>query len=142
MRRVFFILSLVSLFSCGRSSEETDATQTIDSLENEINELKRANDTLSDHLMKRAYVTQNFPSYFDSITNPEEHILDNLQNKPSLIPKDAVLGGTMRFTAVDFINDDLLLASYEDGHVMGKAIYTYRVNRNGELEFDLLTSVK
>ncbi|UJH92381.1 hypothetical protein LZ575_07600 [Antarcticibacterium sp. 1MA-6-2] len=142
MKQVLFILGLVFLFSCGRSSEETEAAQTIDSLENEIEELKRANDTLSDHVMKRAYVTRNYPPYFDSITNPEEHILENLQGKPSLIPKDAVLGGTMRFTAVDFINDDLLIASYEDGHVMGKAIYTYRVNRNGELEFERLTTIK
>lgn len=139
---IFLLLALIFTTSCERSSEDENSAKIVDSLENEIYELKQANDTLSDLLMQRAYTTKIYPSFFDSIKNPEEFVLEKLQEEPSLIPKDAVLGGTMRFTTVDFINENLVLASYEDGHVLGKAIYSYRMNRNGQLVFTLISAVE
>lgn len=141
MKNLLLIL-FVLLISCGRSSEENDRQDfIIDSLQNEITELKAANDTLSEHLMTKAYSTRNYPSYFDSIPEPETHILEQLQKNPDLIPKEAVLGGSMRFIEVEFINSDILVATYEDGHVMGKAVYTYSMDRRGNLQFELVGTV-
>lgn len=142
MRKLFIICSIASVLSCGRSAEENKTTSIIDSLEEEIIELQEANDTLSTHLMKKAYVTRNYPTYFDTIPEPESFILKELQKKPALIPREAVLGGTMRFTDVTFINDEIIMAAYEDGHVMGKAVYSYSMNKKGELQFSLVGTLQ
>ncbi|QED37609.1 hypothetical protein FK178_07665 [Antarcticibacterium arcticum] len=135
MKKLLYVLFLVTIVSCGKSSEEISLSQEVDSLKTEITALHRANDTLSDHLLKRSYVTLNYPAFFDSIAEPEEYILQELQQRPGLISKKAVLGGTMRFTRVTFINEDLLVAEFEDGHIMGKTVFRYRLTRNGELGF-------
>lgn len=115
---------------------------TIDSLETEIASLKRANDTLSEHLMTKSFLTKDYPEFFDTIAEPEKFILNDLQENPGLIPEDAVLGGTMRFTAVTFINGELLVAEFEDGHIMGKAIYSYKLDRNGSLTYSYVGNIE
>ena len=130
------------LGSCGKSSEEKQRAAEIDSLKTEILELQRALDTLSDQLMKRNYLTKDFSTYFDSIPEPEKFILEKLREKSNLIPKKAVLGGTMHFTSVSFINNHLILAEYEDGHFMGRAIYQYKMDKIGNLNFELLSELK
>jgi len=138
---LYFSLTLL-FFSCGNSAEENPLTLKVDSLEREIKELKQANDTLSEHLLEKNYLARDYPSYFDTIPNPEEFLLNDLGNNPSLIPKDGVLGGTMRFTDVTFINDELFLAEFEDGHIMGKAVYSYTMDRSGNLSYNLVGSLK
>ncbi|HSI71443.1 MAG TPA: hypothetical protein VK941_14495 [Gillisia sp.] len=134
MKKAIFIL-LILLASCGRNSNEETAFSQIDSLENEIRELKIANDTLSEQALRKSFVTKNYPAYFDTIANPEEFLLNHLQKKPELIPKKAVLGGTMRFTGITFINEELFVAEYEDGHIMGKTVYKYSRDKKGNLRF-------
>jgi len=129
------------LGSCGKSTEEKNRTIEIDSLNTEIREMQRALDTLSDLLMKKNYVTKDFSSYFDSIPEPEKFLLEKLREKQNLIPKRPVLGGTMHFTSVSFINDHLILAEYEDGHIMGRSIYQYKMDKNGNLIFKLLSEL-
>lgn len=142
MRNSILLGFLIVLISCGRSSEEKLLSEKVDSLKTEIVALQKANDTLSDHLMKKAFVTRNYPEYFDSIAEPEKFVLDRLQEHPELIPKEAVLGGTMRFTSIYFINDELIVAEYEDGHVMGKSIFRYQPDRKGNLEFEMIARLQ
>ena len=141
MKKLFYLALIGIMFSCGKSAEEISLSQKADSLQTEIIELKKANDTLSDHLFRKSFVTKNFPTYFDSIAEPEEFILQRLQEKPELITKKAVLGGTMRFTQISFIEEDLLVAEFEDGHVMGKTLFRFRVNRDGELSFNQVCNI-
>ena len=142
MKKILVFSLLIMLGSCGKSAEEKQRELEIDSLKTEILELERALDTLSDQLMKKNYVTKDFSSYFDSIPEPEKFLLKKLRDKSDLIPKKAVLGGTMHFTSVSFINDHLILAEYEDGHIMGRAIYQYKMDKNGNLKFELLGELK
>lgn len=142
MKNILVFCLLIMLGSCGKSTEEQQRVAQIDSLKTEIRELHRALDSLSDQLMKKNYVTKDFSPYFDSIPEPEKFILEKLKVKPELIPKKAVLGGTMHFTKVSFINDHLILAEYEDGHIMGRAIYQYKMDKIGNLNFELLSVLK
>ena len=142
MKKILVFSLLITLGSCGKSSDEKQRAVKIDSLNTEILELQRALDTLSDQLMKKNYLTKDFSSYFDSIPEPEQFLLEKLKGKPELIPKKAVLGGTMYFTSVSFINDHLILTEFEDGHIMGRAIYQYKMDKNGELKFELLNELK
>ena len=141
MKKLVYLVIIGMMFSCGKSAEEISLGQKVDSLQVEITELKIANDTLSDHLFRKSFVTKNFPAYFDSIAEPEEFILQRLQEKPELITKKAVLGGTMRFTQITFIEEDLLVAEFEDGHIMGKTLFQFRVDRNGELTFTRVCNI-
>lgn len=139
----FFIIALSALIiSCaGPSEKEEDLSAQVDSLTRETEELKLANDTLSEHLFQKTYLTREYPSYFDTIPEPEEHLLEHLREREDLIPKDPVLGGTMRFTKVRFIDDEIFVAEYEDGHVMGKAVYTYTLNNSGDLDFQMIGTI-
>ena len=141
MKKLLVFSLLIMLGSCGKSTEEKNRTIEIDSLNTEIAEMQRALDTLSDLLMKKNYVTKDFSSYFDSIPEPEKFLLEKLREKQGLIPKRPVLGGTMHFTSVSFINDHLILAEYEDGHIMGRSIYQYKMDKNGNLIFKLLSEL-
>lgn len=142
MNKLYFLFFLIFIVSCQDKEPNKSQVSRIDSLETEIASLKRANDTLSDHLMKRSYVTKEYPDYFDTIPEPEKFIINDLQQNPELIPEDGVLGGTMRFTNVNFINDELLVAEFEDGHIMGKAIYTYKIDRNGALSYSFVGNIE
>lgn len=142
MKKTAFLGIIFLFIACSKSaSTDKELQQIIDSLEVEIAELKEANDTLSDQLIKKVYVTQSYPSYFDTIAQPENFVLKKLQQQPALIPKEAVLGGNMRFTSVNFINDNYIITEFEDGHVMGKALYSYLMTKKGELEFKLITQL-
>lgn len=142
MKKFLLLSTIVLLLSCADSSEEgKELAEQVDSLKIEIMELQQANDTLSDHLMKKSYLTREYPSYFDNISEPEKFILEELQEDKTLIPKEAVLGGSMRFTKVSFINDELVVAEYEDGHVMGRGIYRYKIDNSGEIQFNLLATL-
>ncbi len=142
MKKILVFSLLIMLASCGKSTEEKQRTIEIDSLKTEIRELQRAMDTLSDQLIKKNYLTKDFSSYFDSIPEPEKFLLEKLREKQNLIPKKPVLGGSMHFTSVSFINDHLILAEYEDGHIMGRAIYQYKMDKNGNLILELLSELK
>jgi len=141
MKNLIVFSLLIMLGSCGKSTEEKHRTIEIDSLKTEIRELQSALDTLSDQLMKKNYFTKDFSSYFDSIPEPEKFLLEKLREKQELIPKKPVLGGTMHFTSVSFINDQLIIAEYEDGHIMGRSIYQYKMDKNGNLIFELLSEL-
>ncbi len=142
MRKLFLLGICIFFFSCSNTaSADKELLQKIDSLQIEIAELKEANDTLSDQLMKKVFVTKSYPYYFDTISQPEKFLLEELSKGSNLIPKEAVLGGQMRFTSVNFVNDNYIIAEFEDGHILGKALYSYSLNKNGDLNFNLITQL-
>ena len=142
MKNLKYLLLLSLIMACGKPSEDTSAGKTVDSLETEITRLKIKNDSLVQLLQNKSFKTKEYPKYFDSIQQPEVFILEKFQNKQDLIPKKAVLGGAMHFTSVSFINDHLIIVEYEDGHIMGRSIYQYKMDKNGELKFELLSEMK
>lgn len=142
MKNLLLLFLIISMISCQDREAGDSQQETIDSLQAEISSLKRANDTLSEHLNTKSFLTKDYPGYFDTIPEPEEFILNDLQENPGLIPESAVLGGTMRFTAVKFINGELLVAEFEDGHIMGKAVYTYHMDKNGKLTYSYVGNIK
>ncbi len=142
MKKLFFLCLILISTACQNNGSDESQKTRIDSLESEIASLKRANDTLSDHLLTKSFLTKDYPDYFDSIPEPENYILNDLQENPELIPEDAVLGGSMRFTAVTFINGELLVAEFEDGHIMGKAVYTYKMTKNGDLIYSYVGNIE
>ena len=76
------------------------------------------------------------------IDAPESYIREMLQNNPSAIPLDGVLGGTMFFTDMEVLSTKWIIASYEDGHIMGRSIFTYKIDpETMEVRFDVLDQV-
>ena len=142
MKKLLLLCLIILTVSCQDQDAENTQQTKIDSLESEIASLQRANDTLSDHLLTKSFIAKDYPEYFDTIPEPEKYVLNDLQENSDLIPKDAVMGGTMRFTAVTFINGELLVAEFEDGHIMGKAVYTYRMTKNGDLKYSYVGNIE
>lgn len=76
------------------------------------------------------------------IENPKSYLSETLQNNPSAIPLNGVLGGTMFFTDIEVLSTKWIIASYEDGHIMGRSIFTYKINPETlEVEFSVLDKV-
>ena len=142
MKKLKYLLLLFLILACGKPSEDKSAEKKVDSLETEMTMLKIENDSLAELIQNKSFKTKEYPKYFDSIQQPEVFILEKLRKKQDLIPKEPVLGGTMHFTEVSFINDHLILADYEDGNIMGRAIYQYKMDKNGNLVFELLSELK
>jgi hypothetical protein len=116
---------------------------------NKIDSLNIKNETLI-KLLKEKKSTSNYwyKNEFDGekllnkgISNPSDFIKNSLRKKTEIIPLAATLGGTMRFGNIQLLSSEWLIAEFDDGHIYGKAIYKYKLNNKGELEFELLTSI-
>lgn len=74
------------------------------------------------------------------IDDPEGYIEKSLREKPELIPLKPVLGGTMRFVNVQVLGRHWVIAEYEDGHILGRTIYEYTIDQDGDVLFKELVS--
>lgn len=143
MKRLLLIPTLFFLLSCTSEAEKEKHRLQIDNLEADLNELKIEKDSLQKELqLLKSRNPVVFPERFDTIQNPETFIVESLKSKPQLIPESSVLGGTMRFTDTEILNDRFIWAGYEDGHVAGQAIFQYKLNKTDSLSFKLVSEVK
>lgn len=138
----FLILTSLCIIGC----------QTVDRTENlqtKVDSLKMENDSLAKLISEQKPGTNYwYHAQYDGgnliksgVENPEEFIKNNLRKRSDLIPLKAVLGGTMSFGNIQLLSSEWLIASFDDGHVEGRAIYKYKLNDKGELEFELLNAM-
>jgi hypothetical protein len=141
-RLILIILISLYIYSCKENNQSENLITKIDSL-------TVKNDSLI-NVLKNKKPTLNY--WFDAeydgdkllkigISNPAEFIENNLREKAELIPLKAVLGGKMSFGNIQILSSEWLIANFEDGHIQGRAIYKYKLNKNNELEFELLSAV-
>lgn len=130
---------------CINSSKYKNYEQQVEDLKNERDSLILHNGQLKNKLDS---ITNETDSWFDNSTegkhlldsgikNPKEFIINSLKQQPELVPAEPVLGGRMRFTRVQLLGRDCLIAYYEDGHIAGRAIYSF-VLENGRLNFSMV----
>ncbi|MFZ5825681.1 MAG: hypothetical protein ACOY94_15400 [Bacillota bacterium] len=76
------------------------------------------------------------------LADPVADLVQALQARPDLIPTPPVLGGKMTFEEPKnwVLSRPWILASYNDGHVGGRALFRYSV-AEGKVEFTLVESV-
>ncbi|MBN2732659.1 MAG: hypothetical protein JXR26_09535 [Balneolaceae bacterium] len=111
------------------------AEQVIDSLQQVIDEGQMENPWFNTSIEGRVLLRKG-------IENPEAYIKQSLREKPDLIPLEPVLGGTMRFANILVLGSQWVIAEYEDGHIMGRTIYEYSIEQNGDIRFTELTSTR
>lgn len=148
MRQIIFISALFSLIGCAEVEKKPEATTAeIDSLNIKIEKLRNENSSLRKELMdKTAETNYWYANDFEGrklmdqgIINPAEYIADQLKEQPEIIPMKAVLGGKMHFLNVQILGREWIIADYEDGHVLGKAIFKYRVGKDGNVTYELIS---
>ncbi len=148
MKKIIFISVALSVLSCAEIEKKPESsTAEIDSLNTKIENLKNENSSLRKDLMDKSAETNYwYANDFEGrklmdqgIINPSEYIADQLKEQPQVIPMKAVLGGTMHFLNVQILGRDWIIADYEDGHVMGKAIFKYKVSKDGKVDFELIS---
>jgi hypothetical protein len=79
----------------------------------------------------------------ESVTNPREHVLEDLLSRKDLLPWEGVLGGTMgihRKQDVWFLGPSWCVAYVEDGHIGGYMLLSYEIGKTG-IEWNLLDAV-
>ncbi len=75
--------------------------------------------------------------------NPEKELIDDLIEKTELIPHEPVLGGTMGFYDRDniyLLNDQWVLASFEDGHIGGYMLLEFEIDEEQDIDWQVLSS--
>lgn len=152
MRISIVLCFLLLLSACKESPKSTtleEESSEITTLKYKLLAMEKERDSLLLLLNEASVDTNKWFGSMESrlfkdmgIDNPENYILENLQNNPVLIPLEAVLGGTMFFTNIEVLSTKWIIASYEDGHIMGRSIFTYKINPDTlEIEFGVLDEV-
>lgn len=149
--RISIVLCLLLLVSaCKESPKNTtleEDSSKITTLNNKLQTMEKERDSLQillDNATTNRWFGEMESRAFKEmgIDTPEKYIRVALQNNPSVIPLDGVLGGTMFFTDIEILGTKWIIASYEDGHIMGRSIFTYKINPETlEVEFDVLDKV-
>ncbi|MGM0677171.1 hypothetical protein [Ectothiorhodospira marina] len=75
------------------------------------------------------------------LNQPREDLLNDLIQRPELIDHEPVLGGTLFFIPDEshILNDQWVLATFEDGHVRGQMLLEYQV-AFGTIDWRVLVS--
>lgn len=139
----FLLLAIISLASCAENpnsevNERLEAER--DSLAQQLQAQRQTSDSLLENLQLHQTEQDDpilFGRDFRDIENPEEFISANLREQPELIPLEAVLGGSMAYRRIEVLNEKWVMATYDDGHIQGQAIYQYRFASEDSLEFIL-----
>jgi hypothetical protein len=79
----------------------------------------------------------------ESVTNPREHVLEDLLSRRDLLPWEGVLGGTMKIHRkqdVWFLGPSWCMAYVEDGHIGGYMLLSYKIRKSG-IAWNLLDAV-
>lgn len=148
MKKIVLLSIVLSIVSCSEVEKKSEiSTVEIDSLNNTIEKLRNENSSLRKDLIdKTAETNYWYANDFEGrklmdqgIINPSEYIADQLKNYPEIIPMKAVLGGKMHFLNVQILGREWIIADYEDGHVLGKAIFKYKVGKDGKVDFELIS---
>jgi hypothetical protein len=139
-RRTCSFFILLFCFSCEEADfkEELVLQNKIALMQSKISELK-----------KELVIAQQSNYWFHNdyegdllkeqgIEDPEDFIQHSLRERLDLIPIEAILGGSMIYGKIQVISDKWILAEFEDGHIYGRAIYSYQLNKENELDFELL----
>lgn len=147
LRNTFYyfvlLMAIISFVSCSEApnSSALDQLKTQrDSLSHQLQAQRKTTDSLLDSL--KLYQSESddpilFGRNFSDIENPEDFISSNLREQTELIPLEAVLGGTMAFRRIEVLNEKWVMATYDDGHIQGQAIYEYRLIPEDSLEFTI-----
>ncbi len=74
------------------------------------------------------------------LKQPVDEIAKDLVGRRDLIPIDGVLGGTMAFAKSEMVilNDKWVIASFDDGHMFGRALLEYEVSEDGKISWGMI----
>lgn len=145
------ILTTLVLFSCTeKKKSETEPLEInrTEELQVKVDSLIVVNDSLAEVLaVENPKSNYWFDDLYDGkellrngIAKPADFIESSLRKKPELIPIKGVLGGTMRFGNIEPLGNKWVIAYFDDGHIEGRALYKYKLKKDGELEFEIMDS--
>lgn len=149
MKTLVIIILVFICVSCSGGNQPAQPQVQVDSLKANLNAAEHVIDSLQQVIDEGQMANPWFNTSIEGrvllrkgIENPEAHIKQSLREKPGLIPLEPVVGGTIRFTNILVLGSKWVIAEYEDGHIMGRAIYEYSIEQNGDIRFTELTSTR
>lgn len=142
----FLAVILLSMTACTGQRPQSGYIQTIDSLQKQLIKVEAAYDSLTAAVRFKETNWGDGPTIQfhqlekQGIKKPVDFIKKSLRSNPHLIPLNPVLGGKMHFTNMQVLTDRWVMATYEDGHIMGRTIFLYSLGPEKELHFRVLIS--
>lgn len=145
MRKLYIIVIVLLIFSCQEHKKENNLI--IEKLIKENSLLNKKSDSLNAILVECNLKNYWFDNDFEGkiyknneINNPEKYIVASLEKRKELIPLKPTLGGKMEFEKIQVLGEKWVIASYSDGHVFGRTIYSYAFTKNNKLKFEIISS--
>lgn len=135
-------MTSLCIFSCRNVNHAENLLAEVDSLKlknDSLIKILAEGKSTSNYWYNAEYDGEKFIQ--SGIPNPAEFIENDLRKKTQLIPLKAVLGGTMHFGKIQLLSSEWLIADFDDGHIQGRAIYTYKLNEKTQVEFKILSSI-
>ncbi|HEY9559619.1 MAG TPA: hypothetical protein VIR29_02390 [Anseongella sp.] len=141
---LLFLLAVL-FFQYKQIKNERDALQA--SKQGLDFELKLRSDSMTEPDHSIAYLNHLADSLFDEsdilyfkkkgLNNPEKELLNSLYRQQDLIPREGVLGGTMKIWNAVLLGRHWAIAYFEDGHVGGNMILKHTVEE-GNIQWQIL----
>lgn len=136
-----FILLTIFAFLFSSCTEKCDNTTELQQIEMLKAELTTAESELENLRKSKAELDKLCYWLSDDYFELDKSLIAKVDNafrlRTDLIPTKPVLGGTMYFSNVTIISTNWLMAEFEDGHIMGRAIYRYEISQDA-INFKLL----
>ena len=151
MKFSFLILVVFLHTSCSDLSSQKELNNKIYLIENQNKQLKNKNDSLLKVLnsIDKKAINYWFEARYEGekyvvqgIQDPEYYVDSALHSRPEEIPLEAVLGGTMAFGKVELLSSRWLISEYDDGHIMGRTLFEYQINEDGQVDFKPIKTIE
>lgn len=150
MKYIIIIVVLLSAFSCKTKNELAEVQEKLNQVNAEL--VKSA--SLIDSLQEENVILKNKvelwlnEDYGDFklkrnpfTTSRFDYVETALKEHQNLIPAKGSFGGSMMFSRFQFLSSKWIIADYEDGHNMGRALLELTDNKDG-LKLKLLSSIE
>ena len=131
---IYLGLSTLLLYACHNNKESMTTAQLLDSilqLHIKIDSLQKTNIEGGNEMdYWRQPGTNHRLLKQMGIREPKLFLLQSLESRKDLIPLKPTLGGAFIFNRISLLGDSWAIASYEDGHIGGLLLLSYKVVDN------------
>jgi len=146
--KIFSLITIFYLFVCQDNVKLQEINYKVDSLKSQINMLINEKDSLSRENTKlNNLLSYWFDEEYDGesifeagIENPAEFVKTTFRKRTDLIPLKPVLGGNMQYDNIQLLSREWLIADYCDGHIQGRSLVKYKLNKKKQLVFKIIVS--
>lgn len=128
--------------------ERETLARTTQSLQMQLKVLENARPLISPHALADDSLSTIYPSDIATLRrrhlqDPVADLIADVRRHSEIIPATGTLGGRMGFydaKRIRVLSDEWVYAPFDDGHIGGEALLSYKVSPQGTIKWTVVTS--